>query len=120
MIPFIDIMLVLLAVVLTTATFVAQGKIPVTLPEASDTEPVQMEDRIEITVSEAGDLFIGDEGVSAQVLAQRIAGLGKQTQLLLRVDERAAFRQFVLVIDLLKAEQLGNVSIVTGRSGGGP
>jgi biopolymer transport protein ExbD len=34
-IPFIDVMLVLLAVVLTTATFVAQGKIPVALPSAS-------------------------------------------------------------------------------------
>ena len=36
-IPFIDIMLVLLAVVLTTATFVAQGRIPVALPEAAYT-----------------------------------------------------------------------------------
>ena len=31
-IPFIDIMLVLLAIVLMTATFIAQGKIDVNLP----------------------------------------------------------------------------------------
>ena len=39
-IPFIDVMLVLLAVVLTTATFVAQGKIPVSLPGATEAEPL--------------------------------------------------------------------------------
>lgn len=33
-IPFIDIMLVLLVMVLTTATFIKQGIIPVDLPEA--------------------------------------------------------------------------------------
>ena len=33
-IPFIDIMLVLLVMVLTTATFIRQGIIPVDLPEA--------------------------------------------------------------------------------------
>ena len=32
-IPFIDIMLVLLVMVLTTATFIKQGVIPVNLPE---------------------------------------------------------------------------------------
>ena len=31
-IPFIDIMLVLLAIVLTSASFISQGKIPVTPP----------------------------------------------------------------------------------------
>jgi len=36
-IPFIDIMLVLLVMVLTTATFIKQGVIPVALPEAKAT-----------------------------------------------------------------------------------
>ena len=53
-IPFIDIMLVLLAVVLTTATFVAQGKIPVALPQATQTEPVANEPAVEITIDAAG------------------------------------------------------------------
>jgi biopolymer transport protein ExbD len=34
MIPFIDIMLVLLAIVLTTASFISQGMIPLDLPKA--------------------------------------------------------------------------------------
>jgi len=34
-IPFIDIMLVLLAIVLTTATFVANGQLDIALPSSS-------------------------------------------------------------------------------------
>ena len=36
-IPFIDIMLVLLAIVLITASFISQGKIQVNVPKASST-----------------------------------------------------------------------------------
>ena len=35
-IPFIDIMLVLLTIVLTTSTFIAPGAIPMELPQVSD------------------------------------------------------------------------------------
>ena len=37
-IPFIDIMLVLLTIVLTTATFIANGTIPVNLPKAESSD----------------------------------------------------------------------------------
>ena len=37
-VPFIDIMLVLLALVLSISTFVSQGKIKVEVPNASSTE----------------------------------------------------------------------------------
>ena len=37
-IPLIDVMLVLLAIVLSVSTFIAQGKIPITLPQADNVE----------------------------------------------------------------------------------
>ncbi len=40
-IPFVDIMLVLLIIVLTTSSFIATGRIPVNLPEASASTTVQ-------------------------------------------------------------------------------
>jgi biopolymer transport protein ExbD len=115
-IPFIDIMLVLLAVVLTTATFVAQGRIPVALPGAGSAEPLTTLDTVEITVTADGRLFVAERECSAGELAEQLTGLDARTPLLLRVDEGAEFRHFVLVIDLLKARQLNNVSIVTRRS----
>ena len=55
-IPFIDSMLVLLAVLLTTATFFVKGKIPVVLPQAAQTGPVAKESAMEITIDAAGQL----------------------------------------------------------------
>ena len=43
-VPFIDIMLVLLAIVLSISTFIAQGKIAVDLPSASSTEQIKEEE----------------------------------------------------------------------------
>ena len=117
-IPFIDIMLVLLAIVLTTATFVAQGKIPVTLPKASEAQPLQLHQPVELTVSDAGRLFIDGQEATLDSLTQRLAQLHKDTPMLLRIDEKAQFRHFVAIIDLLKAAQLNNVSIATKAPGG--
>ena len=117
-IPFIDIMLVLLAVVLTTATFVAQGKIPVALPEATQSEPVAKEPAVEITIDAVGQLYIGEEALGLDLLSERLHEVTTTTPLLLRVDEATPFRHFVAVVDLLKAKGLENVSILTRREAG--
>lgn len=118
-IPFIDIMLVLLAVVLTTATFVAQGKIPVALPSATQAEPVPSEAALEITVDSAGQTYLADKPVTLEQLTERLATVNTDTRLLLRVDEQTAFRHFVAVVDLVKARGLESLSIVTRRGSGG-
>ena len=114
-IPFIDIMLVLLAVVLTTAPFVAQGKIPVALPSATQAEPVETRQAVEISIDSAGQAYLAEESVSLEALSERLGDMGADIPLLLRVDEATPFRHFVAVIDLLKARGLENVSILTRR-----
>jgi len=118
-IPFIDIMLVLLAVVLTTATFVAQGKIPVSLPSATQAAPLPAAASLEITIDGAGQAYLEEEPVTLEQIADRLAGAALDTPLLLRVDEATAFRHFVAVVDLVKARGLDNLSIVTRRGAGG-
>ena len=112
-IPFIDVMLVLLAVVLTTATFVAQGKIPVALPAASHAEPLPEQRRLELTIDASGKLYLEAQALSLEELDTRLAKTTPELQLLLRVDESTAFRHFVAVVDLLKAREMQNLSIVT-------
>ena len=118
-IPFIDVMLVLLAIVLTTATFVAQGRIPVTLPQAADADSPGPAARVEITVTRDGRCFVDAEETPLERLGERLDGLGREARVVLRVDEQAAFRDFVAVIDLLKARRLQRVSILTRHAGPG-
>ncbi|MCB1774290.1 MAG: TonB system transport protein ExbD [Gammaproteobacteria bacterium] len=112
-IPFIDIMLVLLAIILTTATFVAQGRIPIDLPGASSAQSMTPMARLEITVTTDGGLFVDNEAVTVDDLPARLGALSPDTLVVLRIDERAAFGRFVGVIDQLKAHRLENVSILT-------
>ena len=117
-IPFIDVMLVLLAVVLTTATFVAQGKIPVALPSATQAEPLPDRQSLELTIDAVGQLYLDERAITISQLDEQLVDLEAEAQLLLRVDEATAFRHFVAVVDLLKARGMENLSIVTKRGAG--
>jgi len=115
-IPFIDIMLVLLAIVLTTASFIAQGKIPLDLPEAESAAPLQTGEALEIAVNKAGLIHLDGELIHRHALDERLARFSPDTAIVLRVDAAAEFRVFVAVVDRLKAHDLTRVTIVTRQS----
>ncbi len=71
-IPFIDVMLVLLAIVLMTATFVAQGKIPVDIPETAQADALPTEATLELTIDEAGALYLDGAESALEILALRL------------------------------------------------
>lgn len=112
-IPFIDIMLVLLAIVLTTATFIAQGQIKVSLPEAKSAAPADGKPAIVITLNAAGDVFVDDQATTLEALNTRLDTLKKDQAIVFRVDKKTAFGQFVAVIDALKSRGLDQLTIRT-------
>lgn len=113
MIPFIDIMLVLLAIVLTTATFVSQGLIEVNLPTAEQvSEPPEDEEPLEIAIDAHNQLFLAGEAMTIEQLGEKLATQATPaTLIVLRIDKAAVFEHFVKLIDLLKAKELNNLSI---------
>lgn len=119
-IPFIDIMLVLLTIVLTTASFVSQGLIEVTLPETETAEAVATTDEmvIELSINAQQQLFFTDQLVNKEELEQRLKTLNKESVIVLRVDEAVTFKRFIFIIDLLKKYQLEKLSILTRQNTG--
>ena len=116
MIPFIDIMLVLLAIVLTTATFISQGVIDINLPEAQSAKPISEQAEvttIEIAINANKELFIDGEPATREILATKLENIAKDTPIRLRVDQEVAFKNFVDVIDLLKKNNLEKLKIIT-------
>jgi len=116
MIPFIDIMLVLLAIVLTTATFISQGVIDIDLPEAESAKPITQQTSVkslEIAINADKNLYIDGEPATREELTSRIESTKKETSILLRVDQEVAFKHFVDVIDLLKKNKLEKLKIIT-------
>lgn len=114
-IPFIDIMLVLLAIVLTTATFLAEGRLDIRLPEAQGAAEANAHPRVEIGIDESGGLFLDAKPVGMEALGQRLDALAPQTPITLRVDARSRFEHFVGVVDLLEARSLQRLTILTSR-----
>ena len=114
-IPFIDIMLVLLAIVLTTATFISQGKIDINLPVAESAEQTQAQQKkdLVITINASNQVYLADNQVTIEDLNSKLKTLDKETPIVFRVDKQVVFESFVKIIDLLKANQLEKFSIVT-------
>jgi biopolymer transport protein ExbD len=112
-IPFIDIMLVLLAIVLTTATFIAEGLLEIQLPESEAAAAARPETSIEVAVGEDGRLFIDGNITDAELLKQSLSARPRTTPVRLRVDAEARFSSFVQVIDMLKLLRMDHLTILT-------
>lgn len=114
MVPFIDVVLVLLAIVMTTASFVAQGLIDVNLPE-SQTATAQPNDgqSIEIAIKADNQIFYEGEVVDKIQLADLLSREPQGSKFLLRIDKTADFQQFVTVFDALKQQHFDDVAVET-------
>ncbi len=112
-IPFIDIMLVLLVMVLTTATFIKQGVIPVELPEAKASKKEDVKKEITVYVNAKGEMFFEKEKVDAGALEQKLSGIAKDQTVVLRSDKESRFQDFVTVMDILKRLKHEQLYIVT-------
>jgi len=112
-IPFIDIMLVLLVMVLTTATFIKQGLIPVELPEAVSAQKEELQKEINVYVKANGDMFVEKEKVDAKELEAKLSQISKEQTVVLRSDKEATFQDFVTVMDILKRLEHQQLYIVT-------
>lgn len=118
-IPFIDIMLVLLAIVLITASFISQGKIQVNVPKTSSTVAFKSDDLAKLlTVTENGEIFFNDKPIEQEALAVEVASWPKDQKVTLKVDAKASFQNFVSITDLMAKNEIKNVAIVTMKDKG--
>ncbi|CCB79210.1 TonB system transport protein ExbD [Helicobacter bizzozeronii] len=115
-VPFIDVMLVLLAIVLSVSTFIAQGKIKVNLPSASSAQKQQKEEKkITIVVDKTDGIYIDDKPKSLDDLRALIAKTDPKVLIDLRSDKDSKFGTFINIIDILKDQHHENFSISTEK-----
>ncbi|GAA6854968.1 TonB system transport protein ExbD [Helicobacter pylori] len=114
-VPFIDIMLVLLAIVLSVSTFIAQGKIKVSLPSAKNAEKSQPNDQkvVVISVDEHDNIFVDDKPTNLEALSAVIKQTDPKTLIDLKSDKSSRFETFISIMDILKEHNHENFSIST-------
>ncbi|RAX54534.1 TonB system transport protein ExbD [Helicobacter sp. 10-6591] len=114
-IPLIDVMLVLLAIVLSVSTFIAQGQIKVELPSSNQSSAPTDSPVVTLSINENGEIFFENEAMSIEILKTKIFALTPKTLLKLEIDKNARFDIFVQIADILKEKGHENVSIATSK-----
>ena len=112
--PFVDVMLVLLVVFLVTAPMLFRG-IDVRVPR-TETRTVQPEERLVLTVTKEGAVFVGEQPITLARPERLLAGLRQRNPkaaVFLRADERAAYGSVVKVMDIVKKAGIDRLGMVT-------
>ena len=114
-IPFIDVLLVLLAIVLLTSTFISKGIIPISLPNASNADNLKPDKEIIIVIQENGEILYENKVEILEEVEKIILLSSKETPVHINTDKNSKFESFVQVLDMLKKHNYSNVSIVTKK-----
>ncbi len=114
-IPFIDVLLVLLAIVLLTSTFITRGIIPISLPNASNADNLKPDKEIILVIQESGEILLEHKIEILEDVEKIILQSSKETPIHINTDKNTKFESFVQVLDMLKKHNYSNVSIVTKK-----
>ena len=113
MVPFIDVVLVLLIIFMITAPILQSG-IEVDVPKTRTVKEIT-EQRLVITVDKNKLIYLGNSAVNIHDLGPKVQAQLKKPQdaVFLRCDEKVPFGVFASVIDALRQSGINNISIVT-------
>lgn len=114
-IPLVDVMLVLLVIVLTTATFISTGQVPVNLVKAKETSARQ-DAPIVVTFTAEGDLFLNDRAVEEGGLSSLLQTYQKESQVVVRADRMTLLERFVSLVDEIRGLGFQKVSLEVVKS----
>ena len=114
MIPFIDIVLVLLIIFMVTAPVIQSG-IEVNVPKTQVVRELA-EEKLVVSLDKEQRLYLQNEVININELADKIREKlldPARQSIYLRADEAVPFGSFAVVLDRLKLAGIDNVSIVT-------
>ncbi len=120
-VPYIDVMLVLLVIFMVTAPMLTQG-VKVDLPQAA-TEPLPPDEKepLVVSVDANGSYFLNvgegsGEPIAAETLVARVAAVLQHqpgTQVLVKGDRNAGYGMVVGVMALLQQAGVSSVGLMT-------
>ena len=113
-VPFVDVMLVLLIIFMITAPILQSG-IEVNLPKTTTVKEIS-EQRLVVTIDRGQLIYLGNDAVNIHDLGNKVRAQMRNPQsdaVFLRCDETVPFGTFATVVDTLRISGIENVSVVT-------
>lgn len=115
-IPFIDIMLVLLVIVLTTATFVARGVIPLDLANSVSAQKLDQNKKVlHISIDKSGMIYFEKEAIKKDNLEKKLAQYKQDQNIQIACDKDMKYENFIFLLDNLKLKNFTNLNILTNK-----
>jgi biopolymer transport protein ExbD len=114
-IPLVDVMLVLLVIVLTTASFITTGQIPVDLAKSTGASDRQ-DTPIVLTLTAAGQLFLNDQPIQRPELKSALSTKNRDSLVVVRADKVTVLERFVEVVDEVRGLGFPRVSLEVVKS----
>lgn len=114
MTPLIDVMLVLLVIFIITAPLMVSS-VRVDLPKAAGTSASQAPKFVAVTITPAGEIFVGDAAQTPEAMAQLFAQTVKanpDAELRLRADTAVPYGRVVEVMGLAQKAGLSRIGFV--------
>lgn len=103
LVPFIDIMLVLLVIVLVSASFSKNSQIELNVPKVDNKEASNMrQTSINIAISKSGEIYINDKIISKEGLSTHLSNLPKDINIIIKSDKDANVQNFMDVFSTLQ------------------
>lgn len=113
-VPFVDVVLVLLIIFMITAPILQSG-IEVELPKTKTVKDIT-EERLVITIDRAQRVYLGNDPVNIHELGKLVRAKSQnpaRDAVFIRCDESVPFGSFATVVDELRQSGIQNISVVT-------
>jgi biopolymer transport protein ExbD len=110
--PLVDITLVLLVILMVTASYVVSRAIPMELPKGATAESTPT--TLSVSIDKEGKTFLDAQPIAEPALRERIRQAHQsdpETRAVIAADGRASHAQVVRVIDLLRRENVTKFAI---------
>ncbi len=112
--PFVDVMLVLLIIFMVAAPLLTSS-VPIDLPSVSAASTAAETKPLEISVNQAGEVYIGDQAYALEEVAPKIAAIAKtgyDERILIRGDKTADYGTIMNVMSEISAAGFKNIGLV--------
>ncbi len=110
LVPFIDIMLVLLVIVLVSASFSVSSQLPIQIPKVDEGAQNSVDSkRLHIALDKDGKIYVNTQAVDKVELYGYLRSVDTDTNIVIKADKDANVQQFVDVMAALQYFGLTNV-----------
>ena len=112
--PLVDIMLVLIVIILMTASFMTTGRLHVDLPEARFSQTVSR-NCLHLEMQRDGSMIFEGHPVTPGTLSDLLIGKNREDEILISADKDITLQPFVHVVDQLKQAGFHRISLQTKK-----